>query len=89
MDEPTKISTKIYIPVSKAADTYAAHVLLSEGRDISKEQSVNELILTGAIKALPAENVKALELEKPSTHCAVRQRPTASPARNPNPAELK
>lgn len=57
MGEPARegISTRLYPGPNDFTNKYKAHVLLTEDRDISKEQAVNELILIGARYALPKE----------------------------------
>lgn len=64
-DTPTTISTKIFIPQSDAANRYKAYVLIQEGREISKEQAVNELLAIGAHSVLPREVFKSLGLTVP------------------------
>jgi hypothetical protein len=58
------ISTKLHQTASKAASKYKAHVLLTENREITKEEAVNELIELGARGVLPPEVVKSLNLDK-------------------------
>lgn len=65
MSESTTISTKLHPITSDAANRYKAHVLLTENREITKEEAVNELIALGAKSALPREVVKSLGLDKP------------------------
>lgn len=64
-DLPSMISTKILIPQSDAANMYKAHILLTEGRELSKEQAVNELLAIGAHSALPRDVFNTLNLEVP------------------------
>jgi len=64
IDEPAQtISTKLQIPQSDAANRYKAYVLITEGREISKEQAVNELVAIGAKHALPNDLFKQLGLQ--------------------------
>lgn len=64
-ETPQTISTRILIPQSDAANRYKAHVLLTEGREITKEQAVNELIAIGAKNVLPRDVFKTLDLTLP------------------------
>ncbi len=59
------ISTRLYPIPNDVANKYKAHVLLTENREISKEEAVNELIILAGQNALPKEVVKALGLDKP------------------------
>lgn len=63
-DTPT-ISTKLQIPQSDAANRYKAYVLITQGREISKEEAVNELIAIGAKNTLPRDLFKSLDIEIP------------------------
>lgn len=59
------ISTKLQIPQSAAANRYKAYILITEGREITKEEAVNELVAIGAKSALPRDVFKALDLPAP------------------------
>jgi|GEM_PF-5922293 hypothetical protein len=62
----TTISTKLFVPQSDAANKYKAHVLLTENREISKEEAVNELLAIGAQVVLPRDIFDTLNIELPN-----------------------
>ncbi len=59
------ISTKLYPIPNDVANKYKAHVLLTENREISKEEAVNELLLFAGQNVLPRDVVKSLGIDKP------------------------
>lgn len=65
-ESPTMISTKLFAAQSDAANKYKAHVLLTEDREISKEEAVNELLAIGAQSALPRDVFSTLNVELPN-----------------------
>lgn len=66
MSSNSTISTKLLFPQSDVANRYKAHILLTQGREITKEEAVNELIALGAEQVLPHELLRSLKLEIPS-----------------------
>jgi hypothetical protein len=55
MSSQTQIGTQIPAATNERAKKYQAFVLLSQGRDITIKQAIDELINIGADSSLPQE----------------------------------
>ncbi len=58
-------TTRIRSLPHEVMNKYRAHIQLTENRDLSKEEAINEMIVLAGQSTLPKEIVKALGIDKP------------------------
>lgn len=64
-EQQTQIGIRINKSYNEAVKRYQSYVMATEGRQITKETAIEELIALGTKNALPRDMFKSLEIAAP------------------------